>query len=190
MSNIGKLINRPSDKTIELIIYASSKLKDKPTYGEVLLEKCLYLCDCMSYLRRGEPISDFKYIKQEFGPTPNPAQYLSVRDNLVSKGDLEIVKEPYYNTIQKKLFPKREPNMDIFEKDEIVLINEVINWFGDQNATEVSKFTHELLAWKFAEKNEELPFFTFLLTTKNPTEKDREESAELIKRYISSNPEE
>ena len=176
-----------SKKTIELIIYSASKLKDKPTYGATLLEKSLYLCDCMSYLKNGKPITDFKYIKQEFGPTPEPAKYLYIRDKLLDSGELEILKEPYYNTIQKKLIPTREPNISVFEKEEIVLINEVINWFGDQNATEVSDFTHELMAWKLAEKNEELPFYTFLLTSGEPDDKDREASMKAIKKYIASN---
>ena len=190
MAVFAKSPNSCSPKTIELIIYASFKLKDKATYGAVLLEKTLYLCDCMSYLKTGHPITDFKYIKQVFGPTPDPVQYLAVRDKLVANGELEIIKEPYYNTFQKRLIPKREPNIAVFEKEEIVLIDEVINWFGDRNATEVTNFTHDLLAWKFSQKNEEIPFFTFLLTSKNPTEKDRDESIAAIKKYLASNPKE
>lgn len=179
-----------SQKTIELIIYAASRLKDKPTYGAVLLEKSLYLCDCMCYLKRGQPITDFKYIKQKFGPTPETAKYLSVRDRLVQSGELEALPSQYYNTIQKRFIPKREPDLNVFEKEEIVIINEVINWFGDQNALEVSNWTHELMAWKLAEKNEELPFFTFLLTSKTPDENDREASMKSIKKYLeSSEPE-
>jgi hypothetical protein len=188
MAIVGKISYSFSEKTAELIIYISSKLKDKPTYGAVLLEKCLYLCDCMSFLKRGQPITDLKYIKQDFGPTPEPGKYLSLRDKLVRKGELEILKEPYYNTIQKKIIPKREPIITVFEKEEIVIINEVINWFGDRNATDVSNFTHDLMAWKFSDKNEELPFFTFLLTSKVPDEKDREESMKIVSKYLDSNP--
>ena len=190
MGVFAKSDNSCSPKTIELIIYASSKLKDKATYGVVLLEKTLYICDSMCYLKTGRPITDFKYIKQVFGPTPDPAQYLPVRDKLVASGELEIIKEPYYNTFKKKIIPRREPNIVVFEKEEIVLIDEVINWFGDRNATEVSNFTHDLLAWQLAQKNEELPFFTFLLTSKSPTEKDREESMALVKKYLASNQKE
>ena len=190
MAVFAKSANSYSPKTIELIIYASSKLKDKSTYGAVLLEKTLYLCDSMSYLKTGRPITDFKYIKQVFGPTPDPAQYLVVRDKLVASGELEIVKEPYYNTFQKRLIPRREPNITVFGKEEIVLIDEVINWFGDRNATEVTDFTHDLLAWQLSQKDEELPFFTFLLTSKSPTEKDREESLASIKKYLASNQKE
>ncbi len=176
-----------SKKTIEFIIYVANKLKDKPTYGKVLLEKSLYFCDCMSYLKLGKPISDFKYIKQEFGPTPEPGKYLSIRDGLVKSGDLEIQKEPYYNTLQNRYIPKRQANVKVFEKKEIVLIDDVINWFGDQNAKEISSITHDSLAWKTADKNEELPFFTFLLTSRQPTQKDIDASVKTIEKYLSSN---
>src|SRR6266542_1678237 len=80
-----------SEKTVELIIYISSRLKDKPNYGSTLLGKSLCLIDSMSYLKRGEPITELKYIKQDFGPTPDPATFLQIRDTLVANGDLEKI---------------------------------------------------------------------------------------------------
>jgi len=178
-----------SKKTIELIIYLASKLKENPTYGKVLLEKSLYFCDCMSYLKFGKPITDFKYIKQEFGPTPEPGKYLNIRDKLVSNGELDVQKEQYYNTIQNRYIPTRSADVMVFDKEEIVLIDEVINWFADQNATDISNFTHDSLAWKTVDKNEDLPFFTFLLTSQQPTQKDREASLKTIEKYLASNGE-
>jgi len=175
-----------SKRTIELIVYLASKLKSKPTYGKVLLEKSLYFCDNMSYLKFGKPITDFKYIKQEFGPTPEPGKYLAVRDKLVSSGALTVVKEQYYQTFQNKFIPTRSADMNVFDKNEIVLIDEVIDWFGEQNATDISNYTHDSLAWKLADNYEELPFFTFLLTSKPPTDKDRKESLKAIEKYLST----
>ena len=174
-----------SKRTIELIIYLASKLKSKPTYGKVLLEKSLYFCDSMSFLKFGKPITDFKYIKQEFGPTPEPGKYLAVRDKLVTAGTLTVLKEQYYKTFQDKFIANRTADIDVFDKNEIVLIDEVIDWCGDQNATDISNYTHDSLAWQLAGNYEELPFFTFLLTSKTPTDKDRQESLKAIEKYLS-----
>ena len=65
-----------SPKTVELIIYISLRLKERSNYGSTLLAKSLYLIDSMSYLKKGTPLTEFKYIKQQLGPTPEPAQFL------------------------------------------------------------------------------------------------------------------
>lgn len=69
---------------------------------------------------------------------------------------------------------KRPPNIAVFEKEEIVLINDVIKKMGDLSARKVSDQTHELLAWKLSEKMEVLPNYTFLLTSKEPEMSDYE----------------
>ena len=89
MGFVGK-IAKPSPKTSELIIYISSKLKDKPNYGSTLLGESLCLIDSMSFLKTGHAITDFLYIKQERGPTPNPRQFLLIRDVWLN---LEILKK-------------------------------------------------------------------------------------------------
>src|SRR6266487_4488799 len=102
----------PSQKSAELIIYISSKLKDKPNYGSTLLGKSLCLIDSMNYLKTGKPISDFDYIKQDHGPTPDPSHYLSIRDWLVINDELEKVESDYFGRTQIKYFPKREPKLN------------------------------------------------------------------------------
>ena len=92
----------PSEKTLELIVYIASKLKDKPTYGSTLLNKALYYVDGVSYVFWGKQISDFKYIRQGKGPTPKPAQFLAARDYLETTNRLQKVETEYYNFTQKK----------------------------------------------------------------------------------------
>ena len=58
------------NKTEQLILYIANKLKDKPSYGSILLNKALYYIDNYHFLLYGNPISDFKYIKQRMGPIP------------------------------------------------------------------------------------------------------------------------
>jgi hypothetical protein len=174
-----------TDRTIELIVYISSKLGERANYGATLLGKALCLIDSVSYLKTGQPISDLSYIKQERGPTPNPNKFLPLRDFLVSNGDLEKIDVNYFGFLQNKFISKREPRIKVFTKDEIFLIDEVLSSISDQNASEISEYTHNFLAWIFANNKEELPFYSFLLTTADLNAKDFEWAKKSIKTYKS-----
>jgi hypothetical protein len=184
MPIIAKSLN-PLPKTVELIIYISSRLKDKLNYGSTLLGKSLYLIDSMSYLKTGKPLTDLTYIKQERGPTPEPSKFLSIRDSLIANGDLAKINADYFGRMQVKFIAKREPKIDVFEKDEIVLINDVIESISDRNASEISDYTHQFIAWIFSNHKEELPFYTFLLTHSEPELKDYKWANRSIKAYQS-----
>lgn len=177
------LKNRELKKTIELIIYIASKLKDKPNYGSTLLGKALYFIDSVSYLKAGKPISQLTYIKQERGPTPHPVKFLPIRDALVTNADLEKVEVDYFGRIQQKFIAKREPDINVFNKDEIFLMDAVLENICDHNATEISDLSHLFLAWNIAENKEELPFFSFLLETEEPTAADYDWANKEIKLY-------
>jgi hypothetical protein len=179
----SETLKHSSEKSIELIIYIATKLKDKPNYGSTLLGKSLCLIDSMSYLKTGKPISIFEYIKQDYGPTPEPAQYLSIRDKLVFNEELEKVESNYFGRPQIKYVAKRKPKITVFEKEEIVLINDVIDSICDINASDISDYTHAFISWIFAKHKEKLPFYTFLLTSKEPEMKDYEWAKKAVKAY-------
>jgi len=175
-----------SPKTIELIIYISSRLKDKPNFGSTLLGKSLCLIDSMNYLKTGKPITDLIYIKQERGPTPHPAQYLPIREKLVIAGDLKRVKADYFGRAQDKFIATREPDVEVFEKDEIFLINDILESISDHNAAEISDYTHNFISWIMANQKEELPFYTFLLTQAEPSPDDYEWANKVMGKYLST----
>lgn len=170
-----------SPKTSELLIYIASKLANKPKYGAIMLNKALYLSDSISYLKTGYPISDFKYIKQDKGPTPSPAQFLPLRDEL-----LEKISVDYFGKVQYKFVNKREPKIDVFTPEEIFLIDEVLEKIGDMNGTELSEYTHTLVAWNIANDKQELPLNSFLLTKEEPDAKDLEWAKEAMKKHKST----
>jgi|SRR6185503_3400742 len=177
---------RLSEKTVELIIYISSKLGNKQKYGSTMLNKALYLIDCMSYLKTGKPISDFKYIKQGQGPTPSPSQFLPLRETLVANNELEKVNADYFGRTQYKFIAKREPNVKVFNEEEVFLIDEVLEKISDLSAAELSDYTHQLIAWIVAKEKEELPLHSYLLTKEEPDAKDIEWANKSIKNYKSS----
>lgn len=163
-----------SEKTRELILYVTEKLKDEPTYGATLLNKALYFIDNISYLNSGKPISELRYIKQEHGPTPRPKDFLPLREDMVAEGELREEKMDFFGRVQKKYIPQRTSNTEFFSKEEVMLIDNVLSKICKANATDISEFTHTFLAWQLAEHMEELPYFTFLLTSTEPAPADIE----------------
>ena len=176
-----------SPKTVELIVYITTKWKDKPKCGATHLNKALCFSDVLSYLKTGNQITDLTYIKQDFGPTPNPRQFLSIRNFLIEHGDVELIDLNYFGQIQKRLVPKRHPDLDLFTKDEIVLVDEVLEEISEKNAVELSEYSHRFLAYDAADEKEEMPLFSFLLTSVDPEPEDYEWAEKSIKAYEASN---
>ena len=159
-------------KSRELVLFIAHRLGTKERYGATMLNKALYFIDNVYYLKTGKPISDFKYVRQDFGATPDPAQFMPLRDELVNSNEAESLEREFFGRIQKKLMAKREPNLDLFEKEEIAFIDEMLAQISEKSATDLSDFAHRYPAWKAASDKEELPFFTFLLSSKTPNQDD------------------
>jgi len=172
-----------SEKTTELILYVADQLKDNPNYGAIQLNKSLYYIDMMQYLTSGTTITDLQYVHQKNGPTPEPGRFMKLLQLLEEGGGIETIQVPFFNYKQKKILPKRPPNIAVFEKEEIVLINDVLKKMGDMSAKEASDLTHTLLAWKLSKNMEPLPNFTFLLTAKDPDIKDYEWARQAWEKY-------
>lgn len=161
-------------KTKELILYVASKLDSKDNFGGTLLNKALYFIDNVNYLRTGKPISEFTYVKQEFGPTPEPSQWLSIRQSLLDSGAAILKEQNYFGRLQKRLIATRIADISHFTSEEVDLINGIISSIEDWTAVQVGEYSHKYLAWVAANDKERLPFFTFLLSSKPPVESDIE----------------
>ncbi|HEY5749664.1 MAG TPA: type II toxin-antitoxin system antitoxin SocA domain-containing protein [Chryseolinea sp.] len=69
---------------------------------------------------------------------------------------------------------KREPNLNVFSVEEIGIIDDVLSQIGDFSGTQISEISHRFPAWKAAADREELPLYTFLLSSKTPSDSDIE----------------
>ncbi len=160
------------NRTENLMLYICDKLKNEETFGSIVFNKVLYYIDNISYLDRGVKISDFDYIKQGNGPTPEPSQFLGVRDNLQMSGMLKIEQRPYWGKIKKVPVNRVEPDMSKFSSEEIEIINRVIEMLRETNGSDASFITHKEMSWQVSNNYEKLPLFTFLLSHEIVTESD------------------
>ena len=73
--------------------------------------------------------------------------------------------------------------MDLFEKEELELINNVLLHIGELSAASASDDTHRMIAWKLAKPMEALPLYTYLLGSAEPALKDYEWAESAIQRF-------
>jgi hypothetical protein len=156
------------NKAKELIKYIAFKYKDNPNYGSTLLNKALYFIDGMNYVEKGETITGMDYIRQDRGQTPKPQDFLQIRDELCLLGEIEKVEKLYFGRKQIKYISNSKPKLNNINKEELRLIDSILGILSSYNATDVSDYSHTFISWKFAKDKEELPFYTFLLTKKDP----------------------
>lgn len=177
--------NERQIKTKELFLYIADKLKDVDTYGAVMLNKAFYFIDNYNYIRIGDGITCFSYIKQDRGPTPNPSQFMPLKSNLISEGVLKEVERDYHGYKQKRCVSIRKADMSLFDKNEKKLINDVLNVFivNNYSASELSDITHNHLSWQIANEKEILPFYSFLITKSDIDKSDKEWALKSISAY-------
>jgi CBS domain-containing protein len=140
--------------------------------GAVKLNKILWLADLSAFYETGEPITEARYIKREFGPVP--ARIVPVLRELEQEGVLTVRDVPHFNKRKKEYDVRVTPRTDFMTPQQKKLVDEVIQHVCDEHtAASVSEATHDHI-WKAAEDGEELPLFTVFAKPGKITENERE----------------
>ena len=145
------------EKFKEVLLYVLSKVGGRPNVGETVLYKLLYFIDFDFYEKFEEQLVGATYIKNHYGPTP--VEFKVIVDDMVEKGELAKVESKYFNHLQRKYLPVREPDLTkLKDARELRHIDEVIARLGDKNATELSEYSHEDTPWIIAKENQPLDY--------------------------------
>lgn len=151
------------EKFENLILYIVSKVPNPVKLGAVRLRKILYFADSINYLRKGEPITGATYIKWTGGPVPR--EFPSSLDRLQRDG--AIVEKPGQHPLghpMKFYYALKEPNYELFQPEEISLVDDLIREICDEFTAEgISEASHTR-AWELADVGEELPYYTVFVT--------------------------
>ena len=159
-------------KAEQAILYICNRMESYPGFGSVMLNKVLYYADHTHFLKSGKTITGFGYIKQKFGPTPKPAEFLQIRDRLKAEKKLDEKQVEVFGRFQKKPVALTPKDISGFTAPELSDLDEIITAFSGATGTMVSELSHSHLAWKMADLMEDLPHFTYLLTEAQLDEKD------------------
>lgn len=170
-------------KARQVILYVCDKTADAQGCGSVLFNKLLYFIDHTSYLKTGQTITGFDYVKQVHGPTPAPSHFMPLIGKMLKADELLVEKTERFGRPIKRTKALVKPDINSFTKQEIALMDEVISVFKETTGRFASELSHDMLAFKIAEQMEEMPPFTYLLNESNLTEKDLEWGKSRISEY-------
>lgn len=146
-------MNFDKDTYIKLIIYILSKCYNKPNLGKTVLCNILYFIDFNYYELYGTLLTKETYIKSKKGIKPK--HFLEVTQDLISKKQLFLRKEPYYNRTIHRYYLTIIPQAK-FDKKEQELIDLCINRFSNHNATSIGKYTRKDPPFNIAELGEKI----------------------------------
>ena len=165
-------MTKHQQKAEQVILYVCHKMAGVNGFGSVLFNKLLLFIDQASYLRSGETLTGFKYVKQVRGPTPSPSQFMPLVKQMQDENKLRCEKGEQFGFPIKRTIGLKQPDITKFAPAEIALMDEVIENFKDATGAMASQLSHEMLAFKIANVMEDLPDYTFLLNESDITEKD------------------
>lgn len=153
----------------ELVVYLAQKCASDETFGATKLNKLLYFSDFLSYQRYGKSITGAAYMKLEFGPVPE--QIFKTRKALIRDKAIQEVEMVYGGYRQRRIVAKRQADLSKFSPEDIALVDQVIDWLRNQNASSVSQLSYNI-AWKIAGFKGQIPYESVFLSDTMPTDAD------------------
>jgi uncharacterized phage-associated protein len=168
-------------KMAELMLYVAARSESDPAMGAVKLNKVLYHSDFRAFLELGHPITGHRYVKLPHGPTPT--SLLSVRNELVATGQAEVRKTDVGATKpQERLVALRRAATKAFTKQELAIVNAVLNELADMHGMALSRDSHKEPGWQMAAINEPIPYETAFIA-RSADRTDIARARELAEQY-------
>jgi len=164
----------------ELILYISDRSAFDPNFGRTKLNKILYFADFVSFRERGKPITGAKYMRWEHGPMPRHLK--PITDKMVHDGELDEQSRDSYIHTQQRFIPKRKARTEIFNEEELLLVDAIIKELEDDTATDVSIKTHGRV-WKITSNGDPIPYEAAFVSDAGLTEGAFEWASKLIQKY-------
>jgi hypothetical protein len=148
----------------DLLLYVCERLSDDSTFGETKLNKTLFFSDFKAFRLLGAPITGAEYQKNRYGPTAR--LYTVMRDELLSADQLRVEPHPVVDHVQDVLAPHNiKPNLTQFTKEELAIVDDVIDEMRQYTNTQASDLSHEKAAgWVAHDQGETIPYETALIS--------------------------
>jgi hypothetical protein len=140
----------------ELMLYIASRCQDDAYFGRTKLNKALYWADVLHYAETGRSITGAEYQRLQWGPAPRRVIPNLLELESTNRG-VETERSTAKGT-QKRLVPLKNPNLSLFNGEEIARIDWVLNQLTGQTSNQLSNRTHDDAIWKCAQDGETLNF--------------------------------
>ena len=140
------------EKLENIISYIASKVKNLTVTS---LNKYLWYIDMYSFKQRTISITGLTYQNQKFGPTILDQKYneITVLNDKYKREDIEID-----NGTMTKIVSNKNYDLSEVEKEEKEIIDFVIKLLKDKKVTEISKMSHNEVAWKKTKRLEKISY--------------------------------
>lgn len=135
-----------------LLHYIISKCGANPNVGKTVLYKLLYFSDFNYFEIYEKPLTNETYKRLPHGPAPTHFD-LAISE-LEKEGKISVDSILLYADVNQFRYKSlKEPEID-FTKNELHVINEVIDKLSKMNATQISEYSHGDMPWRAAEDYE------------------------------------
>ena len=137
-----------SKKLEELIVHLGSH-PGVENLGLTKLWKLIYFIDARAVRELGEAVTASEFIKYEHGPVPSRGErHLK---HLVKCGEVTTTPRVVGGKTLNEVKATRKPNLTVFPKEELKLIEAVCKELGRKTAKVLSDISHQEPAWHYAE---------------------------------------
>jgi uncharacterized phage-associated protein len=135
------------------------RCEDKPRFGKTVLFKLLYFSDFDYYELYEEKMTGAVYERLPYGPAPSKTEFDTAIDELAEDGiifydRIDFDEESY----RFRYLSLKDPSLECLSKDEIKIINNVIDKCSDMSATTITDYSHEDLPWQATEMGETINY--------------------------------
>lgn len=161
------------EKFRELVLYVARESEGDVHFGATKLNKILYFSDFKAFAITGEAISGADYQRLERGPAPR--QILPLLKEMEREGEVARTERRYFNLLQKRVVPLRDPDMRAFSEQEVEIVDRVISELRLLNASQVTALSHLETGWQVARPGETIPYHSAYISNRRPTQRELEE---------------
>lgn len=166
-------------KLQELILHFARKSEGDSSFGAVKLNKLLFYADFAFFRSHGRSITGESYVKRAQGPCP--ANIVKALKGLEAAKRAATQSTTYFGRPQKKTVALVDADLSSFNGNEIAIVDEVLEWLRDKNASEVSEMSHRELGWELAKDGEVIPYGTALISAEAPNDKEAQFALRFVK---------
>ena len=143
------------EKFVNAIAYFAGNC---PNVGRTKLCKLLYFADKEHLLRYGRTITGDQYYRLEHGPIPTKG--LNMLRGMSSAANAALLCQ--WLILEKdKIRPKRKPDLKVFSKSDLRVLEGVCAKYGRYSAGYLSQLSHREPPWKKTGENEAIDFALF-----------------------------
>ena len=175
-------VHYDSERFRELVVYIAEQVGDDPSFGDIKLNKTLYWADFYAYNHLGRPITGARYKKERLGPIATPL--VPARRELEAEAAVRVEQHEIGTKTANVTVALRPARRDLFTRDELLLVDEIIRLLKPHSGMKVSDLSHRVsVGWNLVEMHEEIPYSTALISTDPPSEATVERGRELAARF-------